>query len=259
MTHSHDKTVFTRQEECCCCGEDTEDKKQNCMICGRPLHYFQRERMFECSICHQLKPGNAVCENGHFVCDECHSNKSQDALQVLTNSTEKDPVILLQKIFQLPSVHMHGPEHHSIVPAVLITAYHNCGGEIDSESSLAEAWKRGQKIAGGACGYLGVCGAAAGAGIFASIVSGATPLSEKEWEIPQRLTAECLQAMIAIGGPRCCKRTSRIAIACAAEFSAKYFHVEMPVSRTACGYFQMNRECIRERCPFYPKKKNPEV
>ena len=88
MTDSLNKTVFTRQEENCCCCEETEDNKQNCMICGRPLHYFQRERMFECSICHKLKPGNAICENGHFVCDECHGSKSRDVLQLLRNSRE---------------------------------------------------------------------------------------------------------------------------------------------------------------------------
>jgi len=233
----------------CCC----EEHKNNCMICGKPLHYFPREMMFECFVCHKIKAGNAICEAGHFVCDECHSGDSNAVLHLLRNTKEKDPVLLLEQIFRLSSVHMHGPEHHSIVPCVLVTVYHNCGGDIDFESCLEEAWKRGQKMIGGSCGYLGVCGAAAGAGIFASIVSGATPLTEKEWIIPQRLVAQCLNKNVETGGPRCCKRTSRIALECAVEYAKEVFDVTIPVSKTSCIYSSCNNECIKERCPYYPK------
>ena len=30
----------------------------------------------------------------------------------------------------LPDVHLHGPEHHGVVPCVLLTAYRNCGGAL---------------------------------------------------------------------------------------------------------------------------------
>lgn len=63
------------------------------------------------------------------------------------------------------------------MPCVLLTAYKNCGGDIRLPASLSEAWKRGKKVPGGACGFLGVCGAAAGTGIFISILTGDTPLS----------------------------------------------------------------------------------
>ncbi len=240
-----------------CCGgfSRKKDNKRNCVICGKPLVYFTEETVLECRICHKRKPANAACEDGHFVCDECHSGGGAPILELLRHSDEKDPILLLQKVFKLESVHIHGPEHHSIVPCVLITAFYHCGGQIDFESSLLEAWKRGQKIPGGACGFLGVCGAAAGAGIFASIVSGATPLTGEQWAIPQRLTASCLEAIAEIGGPRCCKRTSRIAIECAAAFSEKEFHVIMPVSRKTCSHWAWNNECIRQRCPFFPGKK----
>ena len=240
----------------CCCGTDrTAKKKKNCVLCGKPLVYFPEEKLLECGICHQVKSANAACEDGHFVCDECHGGGGAAILSFLRQSGEKDPIALLHQAFKLEDVHLHGPEHHSIVPCVLITAYHNCGGRLDFEKSLLEAWKRGRKIPGGACGFLGVCGAAAGAGIFASIVSGATPLTPGQWEIPQRLTAACLEAMARIGGPRCCKRTSRVAVETAAAFSEKEFGVAMPVSRAACAYWAWNNECIRQRCPYYPKKK----
>ena len=240
----------------CCCGKTRKVSPKNCILCRKPLLYFSEERLLECCICHKLKPANASCEDGHFVCDACHENSREVILNLLLHSREKNPFALLEQIFRLPQVHLHGPEHHSIVPCVLITAYHNCGGEIQFERCLHEAWTRGKKIPGGACGFLGVCGAAAGAGIFASIVCGATPLTERQWEIPQRLTAACLEAMAEIGGPRCCKRTSRVAVECAASFSEKEFGIPMPVTEKACRYWAWNNECIRQRCPYFPHKES---
>ena len=241
------------QSSCCCGGKG--DKKKNCAVCGKPLIYFTEEKLLECRLCHKMKPANAACEEGHFICDECHSGGGASVLDLLLHSGEKDPVALFLRVAGLEDVHLHGPEHHSVVPCVLLTAYHNCGGELDLKTGLREAWKRGQKMAGGSCGFLGVCGAAAGAGIFASIVSGATPLTAEQWAIPQRLTAKCLEAMTEIGGPRCCKRTSRIAIECAAEFSEKEFGIAMPCSRPKCAFSMWNTECIREKCPFFPDGK----
>ncbi len=240
---------------CCCGGSGSRtDKKKNCAVCGKPLIYFTEEKLLECRLCHKKKPANAACEDGHFICDECHSGGGAVVRDLLLHSEEKDPITLFLQVTQLEEVHLHGPEHHSIVPCVLLTAYHNCGGELDLEKSLQEAWKRGQKIAGGSCGFLGVCGAAAGAGIFASIISGATPLTPNQWAVPQRLAAQCLEAIAEVGGPRCCKRTGRIAIECAAEFSEKEFGVSMLCSRPKCVYCLWNNECIRDRCPFFPHR-----
>lgn len=242
----------------CCCAAPAPEKK-NCIVCGKPLVYFQEEKMLECRICHQVKPANAACEDGHFVCDDCHAGGKGAVFELLKTTQEKDPIALFLQVCKLEEVHLHGPEHHSIVPCVLLTAYKNCGGEIDFEAGLEEAWKRGQKMAGGSCGYLGVCGAAAGAGIFASILFGVTPLSKKrQWAVPQRLTADCLKAIAKHGGPRCCKRTSRIAIEQAAYFAGKKSGVWMPVQKTSCLYWPWNTECIRQGCPYYPVKKKAE-
>lgn len=41
----------------------------------------------------------------------------------------------------LPSVHMHGPEHHAIVPCVLLTAFRNNGEHMDYDAALSEICK----------------------------------------------------------------------------------------------------------------------
>ena len=46
-----------------------------CLICGKPLQYFPREREMTCSLCGQTFPSRASCEDGHFVCDSCHARR----------------------------------------------------------------------------------------------------------------------------------------------------------------------------------------
>ena len=149
-------------------------------------------------------------------------------------------------------MHMHGPEHHVIVPCVLLTAYRNNGGAIDLEKALREAVRRASQVPGGACGYLGVCGAAAGAGIYMSILLGSNPVHKEAWPLPQRLAADCLNAIAEVGGPRCCKRTCRLAISRAAAFTEELLGVEMPLGKVVCRYFRTNRECLYRDCPYFP-------
>ena len=42
--------------------------------------------------------------------------------------------------------HMHGPEHHVMVGAALLTAYKNAGGELDLEPALQEIASRGRYV-----------------------------------------------------------------------------------------------------------------
>lgn len=232
-------------------GMDLTGKAENCMICGAPLVYFEEAQVRTCWICHKEKMTNAACTTGHFVCDDCHTAGSDEILRFLLKSQEKDPIALYLQVVSMPQIHLHGPEHHSIVPCVLLTAFHNCGGKVDYEKSLLEAWNRGKQVPGGACGFLGACGAAVGAGIFASVVTGDTPLNAETWPVAQELTGKCLLRLAEVGGPRCCKRTNRLSIESAVEFSKKRFGIEMPVSSPQCAFSGRNQECIGGQCPFF--------
>ncbi|MGI5976741.1 MAG: DUF5714 domain-containing protein [Candidatus Limivicinus sp.] len=239
-------------QESCCCSQFGEN--ENCLICGKPLVYFKIARPMECCICHKMKNADAMCEDGHFVCDECHSAGGAAILDFLMKSDERDPIKLYLQVCSMPQVHLHGPEHHSIVPCVLLTAYKNTAGLEDYSDCLNEAWRRGKKVPGGACGFLGACGAAIGSGIFISILSEAGPLTADVWDLPQRMTISALTPMVELGGPRCCKRTGRIAIEAAARFLKEEFKVGLETSNPRCSFSSRNRECLRERCPYF----NPE-
>lgn len=242
-------------EENCCCTPGSAAKPlhfSGCMLCGKPLVYKNEASVRRCSICGREFEANCACEDGHYVCDACHEAASiAFFVPMLLASREKDPLQLLEQVMALPQVHMHGPEHHVIVPCVLLTAYRNNGGALELERALREAVRRARQVPGGTCGYWGVCGAAAGAGIYMSILLGSSPTHREAWPIPQRLAADCLNALADVGGPRCCKRSSRIVITRAAAFTADWLGVEMPPGEIRCPYFRENRECISRGCPYF--------
>ncbi|MGD9559144.1 MAG: DUF5714 domain-containing protein [Oscillospiraceae bacterium] len=229
--------------------------KNNCMVCGKPLIYHDSAEDMTCMICGGAFPSNAACEAGHFVCDSCHSAGSVAfILKVARETTLTDPVAIAREMMAQPKVHMHGPEHHTLVPAALLAAYHNAGGEIDLERALRVAAQRGAQVPGGICGFWGSCGSAIGAGIFVSIVAGASPLSKEPWGLANSATAQCLARIARYGGPRCCKRNGLLAILEASRFAKEHFGVDMaPGKVAACTYHADNSECLGARCPFHPR------
>jgi len=48
--------------------------------------------------------------------------------QVCRTTTLEDPLAIACRIMQRPQISLHGPEHHFLVPAVLIAAYYNHRG-----------------------------------------------------------------------------------------------------------------------------------
>ncbi|URW87332.1 DUF5714 domain-containing protein [Blautia wexlerae] len=173
----------------------------------------------------------------------------------LRSGTEKDPLPLLEEIMDLPSVHMHGPEHHAIVPSVLLTALRNNGERMNYDTALSEICKeRGRfPVVPAVTGECVV--RAAGAGIFMSVMTGSGPLHKDAWPFPQKLVSVILSKLADVGGPRRCKRTSRIAIEEAIRFYRQFSSVKIPLSSVLCKYFEDNKECIREDCPYYPVNK----
>ena len=225
--------------------------ESGCLLCGAPLIYQEESQEMECAVCHKKFYSNAACANGHFVCDRCHSGLNPNYLQLLKSSGEKDPLILLEQTMDLPGVHLLGPEHHIILPCVLLTAYKNCGGQLDYPVAIKEAFRRGKQIPGGVCGYMGTCGAAVGAGIYASLTLGSNPLKDIVWGKAQGLTARCLQRIAECGGVRCCKRTTRLAVEEAVAWTKETFNIEMPLSNTPCRFWEKIHECSYGDCPFF--------
>ena len=224
--------------------------KDECLMCGAPLQYSENDELMECAICHRKENSKTVCKNGHYICNECHTQGMDSIIGVCLAEKSKDPIAIIKKLMALPFCHMHGPEHHVMVGSALLAAYKNAGGDIDLPKALSEMQSRGKQVPGGACGFWGACGAGVSAGMFVSIVTGSTPLAVKEWQLSNYMTAGALGAIASAGGPRCCKRNSYIAIIKAAEFAKAHLGVEMELGEIKCTHFAQNNRCIGKRCPF---------
>lgn len=227
--------------------------KDECVICGAPLEYLQKDVLMTCEICHKSEFSKTRCTNGHYVCNDCHTSGMDAIFGVCLNETSKDPILIIRKMMALPFCHMHGPEHHVMVGSALLTAYQNAGGDIDLKACLEEMMKRGRSVPGGACGFWGACGAGISSGMFISIITKSTPLANEPWGLSNRMTSKSLDAIGSVGGPRCCKRDSYLAILSAIDFVKEHLGIQMQVSSITCIHCGQNNQCIGMRCPFHPK------
>ena len=225
--------------------------QENCGVCGKPLVYGTEEVLKRCNFCGDEFPAMIYCPEGHYVCDACHSRGVLDILRDVLNSTKSvDPIEILEKVMAQPSVPMHGPEHHSMVPAIIVAAVKNAGYPVP-EGAVEKAIERGSKVPGGWCGFYGACGAAIGVGIAVSVLTEATPLTGKTRSLANEATAYALNKMVD-GSPRCCKRASRNALYAAIEFLKNKMDINLKINgKTKCGYMARNRECVKQACPYY--------
>ena len=224
--------------------------KEECLICKAPLEYLEKDILMECEICHKKENSKTRCINGHYVCNDCHTRGLDMIIGMCMKETSKNPIAIIEKMMLLPFCHMHGPEHHVMVGAALLTAYKNAGGDIDLLGSLTEMMNRGKNVPGGSCGFWGACGAGISSGMFISIISKSTPLTNEPFALAHKMTAKSLEQIGEIGGPRCCKRDSFLSILSAVDFVKEHFDIEMEKQETVCRFSMHNNQCIGKRCPF---------
>ncbi len=224
--------------------------KDECLICGAPLEYMEKGVEMECEICHKKEMTRTKCANGHFVCSSCHESGIDAVISACMQEKSRNPIEIMDRLMNMEFCHMHGPEHHIMVGSALLTAYRNAGGGIDLEKALFEMQERGREVPGGACGFWGACGAGISAGIFVSIVTGSTPLAIETWGLSNLMTSRSLAAIGAIGGPRCCKRNSYLALTEAVKFIEENLGVKMDISEIKCSRSHENNQCLGRRCPF---------
>ena len=224
------------------------------MICKAQLEYLEVDELMECAICHKKENSKTRCVKGHYVCNDCHTAGLDTIVGLCLKETSKDPVHIIKQMMALPFCHIHGPEHHVMVGAALLTAYKNAGGQIDLQPALSEMMNRGKSVPGGACGFWGACGAGISSGMFISIISKSTPLTMEPFALSHKMTAKSLTEIGNIGGPRCCKRDSYLSILSAIDFVKEHFAVEMEKPIVVCEHSKQNNQCVGNRCPFFKKQ-----
>jgi len=230
--------------------EKTVKYASGCMVCGEELIYPEREVELSCHYCGKTAFANAHCGEQHFVCDACHS---EDALAVMEHlcieATETDMLELLARLRRHPAIPTHGPEHHALMPGIIVTAYRNSGGQVDDDL-IATAIRRGGQIIGGSCAYLGICGSATGVGVAFSLILQANPVKAAERQMVQQITTRVLEKIAAFEAARCCQRDCWLGLKTAAELSHTYLSVPLQADAViGCYQRHLNRECIGMKCP----------
>ena len=226
--------------------------QEECLICKAPLEYLVTDEQMECALCGKKELSKTRCREGHYVCNDCHTQGIDAIFGLCLNEKSCNPVEIMNSLMALPFCHMHGPEHHIMVGAALLTAYKNAGGAIELPTALREIKNRGSQVPGGACGFWGACGAGLSAGMFVSIATGSTPLANEAFALAHKMSAAALSAIGDVGGPRCCKRDSYLSILAAIDFAAENMGVQMEKTLPICCYSGKNNQCIGKRCPYSP-------
>ncbi len=165
---------------------------------------------------------------------------------------ETDLIALLEASRRHPAIPRHGPEHHVLVPALILTAYRNLGGDVTPEM-LSAAFARGQAVPGGACGFWGICGAAAGVGIAFSLLLEADPMKPARRRQVQSAVQAVLGELTSLEAARCCQRDSWLALRQAAELSRDLLPIALPAEAPLlCRQNGEGPDCLRSLCPLWP-------
>lgn len=103
--------------------------------------------------------------------------KVNGIVDLCLKETDTNPYRIFRNIAGTAYVNMHGPEHHVLDGACILTAYHNAGGQFDLATALEKMKTEGLRMPGAICGLWGVCGAALSVGCALAILDGTGPLS----------------------------------------------------------------------------------
>ncbi len=182
--------------------------------------------------------------------------RAKKIIDVCLQEKSKNPIEIFLKIAKLDFVRMHGPEHHVLDGAALLTAFYNAGGKIELEACLSELMNRGLQMPGATCGMWGVCGAVSSMGAALSIIDGTGPLStDSTWGKHMDFTSKALKRLSEVGGPRCCKRDAFLSFEKAIEHINENYDVALESGLIECCFSEKNEQCIKGKCPFYKNTK----
>jgi len=231
---------------------DATEEEYFCIICGERL--FSPPGEAACSFCGKSENADYICPDGHYVCEACRLASAQDVVRKTCEAShETDPLQIALLLMKHPAIPVHGSENHLVTAYSLLAALRNSGAVPVGKSEFHKANQRVKRAFHGICGSWGVCGCAIAAGAVASIITGANYLSDKERSLALIVASKTLEEIAQIGGPRCCKAATYVAIRVAVEFFKHELAIPIRTSTDPkpCIFSKLNTECLRGRCPYY--------
>jgi hypothetical protein len=186
----------------------------------------------------------------------------QKIVPTVLKSKEKEPFAMFDQVFNdlkeiwtaSEKIPYNAQWIHGLLPAVLINSLKNNGYDF-TERDVREAFTRGFKLPAAGCGFCGVCGATSGAGIVVSMILKSTPFHDEERAAALGASLIAAGKLKEIGGVRCCRMSSYIAIDETIEILKKY-NISLPeknLGRHCPINSRLNDECNGNKCPYFPK------
>lgn len=127
--------------------------------------------------------------------------RTQAIIEACVKEKETNPLAVFRHVAGQDFVRIHGPEHHVLDGACLLTALHNAGMEFDLEEMLQKLRREGLQMPGAMCGHWGVCGAVASVGAALALLEGTGPLTTgSSWGSHMTCTSRALANLAAMGG-----------------------------------------------------------
>ena len=178
--------------------------------------------------------------------------KAELILKDIKKEKGNNPIQIFKRIVDHGYINIHGPEHHILDGACLLVAIKNAGGEIDLDDALNKIMIEGLRMPGAMCGLWVVCGAVTSLGAALSLIDHTGPLSlDGTWGDHMEFTSNALKNLGEINGPRCCKRDAMISFKNAIDYINAHYDVTLEYEHPSCHYSKLNKQCIKERCPYY--------
>ena len=123
--------------------------------------------------------------------------KAKRIIRDIREEKSTDPGRIFRSMAGRGYISIHGPEHHVLDGACILTAYANAGGNIDLEAGLRQLSEEGLKMPGAMCGKWGVCGAVTSIGAVLSILDDTGPLSaDGTWGYHMSYTSDAIRKML---------------------------------------------------------------
>jgi len=198
---------------------------------------------------------NAVTE------EACCAGDGSDTTTTLATLVVRDldglkPADMLEKLFGGGTGSpVNGVWHHAVVGEILFVCLRNAGYPITDEL-IEEVIDRGRQIPGGSCGFLGGCGALSSAASAYAILLGSTPVAVAPRERLLAFSARLLSRLAEIGGSRCCKKSSYVALEIARdEFARLGFELPEEQFEGRCPFFSDNETCDGDECVYFPRQR----
>ncbi|WP_321290595.1 DUF5714 domain-containing protein [uncultured Sunxiuqinia sp.] len=110
-----------------------------------------------CSYCMKKIVTTVNIIDGVVVCSNCEAKSIREIIYDYSfDSDSTAPIEMATHLMKFPGFKMHCPEHHFLVPAVLLSAYSNCvgNGKDKLEKWLIAANQRSGKVPGAFCGTV---------------------------------------------------------------------------------------------------------